>query len=56
VANPVQVGLEAHGGGCSCNLALCAEQQSLVTFDKTFVKRAAKLTLTPEVKLVLAIK
>jgi predicted nucleic-acid-binding protein len=33
------------------HLALSAEQQSFVTFDKAFAKRAAKLALIPDVNL-----
>jgi predicted nucleic-acid-binding protein len=34
------------------HLALCADQPGFVTFDKAFAKRATKLELMPEVKLV----
>ena len=33
----------------ACVLAFCAEASQLVTFDKPFAKRAAKLRLRPEV-------
>jgi predicted nucleic-acid-binding protein len=54
-ADALRLALQSYTSGMgfadALHLSLCADQQGFVTFDKAFAKRAAKLGLTPDVKL-----
>lgn len=54
-ADALRLALQSYASGMgfadALHLALCADQQGFVTFDKAFAKRAAKLGLRPDVKL-----
>ena len=52
-ANAIRQALRAYEQGMdfadSLHLALCSNNQAMMTFDKAFVRRASKLGLTPKV-------